>query len=191
MSKPVVIVFETQHIFREVGGDIAKLKISVAGLYDYATDSYKTFMEDEINKIFPYLESASQIIGFNIVHFDLPVLNPYYVGNLFDLSSLDLMHAVEEHLGHRVGLDDLLRETLGSKKEGHGLLAIDYYREGRFEKLKKYCLSDVRLTRELYEYGKENGKIYFKSASGRKEIPVSWDKNPAKNSKSVNLTLSL
>lgn len=189
MSKPVVIDFETQHVFREVGGDIAKLKISVAGIYDYTTDSYHVFMEDEINKIFPFLEGASQIIGFNSVHFDLPVLNPYYVGNLLDLPSLDLMHAVEKHLGHRVGLDDLLRETLGTKKEGHGLLAIEYYREGRFDELKKYCLSDVRLTKDLYEYGKDNGRIFFNTASGRKEIPVNWGQS--NNQTSVNLTLGI
>ncbi len=190
MSQPVVIDFETQHVFREVDGDISKLRISVAGLYDYATDKYYTFTEDEIQKIFPFFESASLIIGFNIIHFDLPVLNPYYVGDLLKLPTLDLMTAVEEGLGHRAGLDDLLRETLGTKKEGHGLLAVDYFREGKWDELKTYCLSDVRLTKDLYEYGKTHGKIYFKAVTGRKEIPVSWNTN-AKAAANVSLTLGI
>lgn len=191
MSYPVVIDFETQHIFREVGGDVSKLRISVAGLYDYATDTYHTIMEDQIKTIFPLLENASEIIGFNSVHFDLPVLNPYYVGDLLELPSLDLMHAVESHLGHRVSLDDLLKETLGTQKTGHGLLAVDYFHEGKIDELKKYCIADVRLTRELYEYGKEHGEIFFKSAGGRRRIPVDWKQKKKSNSQSVNLTLSI
>lgn len=191
MSYPVVIDFETQNIFRDVGGDIAKLKISVAGLYDYATDTYHAFMEDKIANIFPFLEKASKVIGFNIVHFDLPVLNPYYVGDLLQLPTLDLMHAVENHLGHRLSLDVLLKETLNVGKTGHGLLAVNYFREGKFDKLKKYCIDDVRLTKDLYEYGKENGKVFFNSSTGRQEIPVSWDDDKEKSEQNINLTLGL
>ncbi len=191
MSHPVVIDVETQHVFAEVGGDIRKLRISVAGLYDYATDQFHTFMEPELSELFKKLENASQVIGFNIVHFDLPALSPYYVGNLLNLPTLDLMHAVEDHLGHRLSLDDLLRETLGSHKEGHGLAAIDFFREGKINELTKYCLSDVRLTKELYEYGKKNGKIYFKSAYGRQEIPVVWNTNSTTTAQDFNLTLPL
>lgn len=191
MSQPVVIDFETQHVFREVGGDVAKLRISVAGLYDYATDTYHAIMEDEIKKIFPYLENASQIIGFNSVHFDLPVLNPYYVGNLLDLPSLDLMHAVEHHLGHRVSLDNLLKETLGTQKTGHGLQAVNFFHEGKIEELKDYCLADVRLTKELYEYGKKHREIYYRSTNGRGRIPVPWGDMVQKTKTNVNLTLGI
>ena len=80
MAQPVVLDLETQHTFREVSNDLRKLKISLAGLYDYATDQYLSFTEGELSKLFPYLENSSAIIGFNIVDFDLPVLAPYYVG---------------------------------------------------------------------------------------------------------------
>ena len=191
MSHPVVFDVETQHIFREVGGDVKKLRISVAGIYDYATDSFQTFMETELSGFFALLENASVIVGFNTNHFDLPVLSPYYVGNLMDLPGLDIMESVEHHLGHRLSLDDLVQETLGAKKEGHGLLAIDFFREGKIDELKTYCLSDVRLTRDLYEFGKKNREIFFKNNAGnRQSIPVSWE-NPASEAKNINLTLSL
>ena len=189
MAKPVVIDVETQNTFREVGGYTpAKLKISVAGLYDYATDKYWTFEEHELSQLFPLLENASTIIGFNIVDFDLPVISPYYVGQLSKFPTLDLLKFVETSLGFRIALDDLVKETLGAAKTGHGLLAIEYYRNGQLQKLKDYCLSDVRLTKELYEYGKKNGKVFYKGPSGRREIQIAWGQLQSPT-KSVNLTL--
>lgn len=186
--QPVVLDVETQHTFREVGGyDPEKLKISVAGLYDYATDTYQAYTEPELPQLFPILEKASVIIGFNQIDFDLPVLNPYYVGDLTKLPNLDLLKVVEKSLGFRISLDDLAKETLGAKKTGHGLLAIEYFRDGEIQKLKDYCLSDVRLTKELYEYGKKEGKVFYNTASGRRVIAVSWSDTVAFSE--VNLTL--
>lgn len=189
MSAPVVLDLETQFTFREVGGfNPKKLKVSLAGLYDYTEEKYFTFTENELPKLFPYLEKASFIIGFNIFDFDLPVLGPYYVGNLLNFTTCDLMTHVQKSLGFRLSLDDLAKETLQAKKNGHGLLAVEYFRNGEMDKLREYCLSDVRITRELYEYGKTNGKVYYKSAAGRQEIPVSWGETK-KNDAGVNLTL--
>ena len=44
------------------------------------------------------------------------------------------------------------------------------------EELKKYCLDDVRLTKNVYEYGCKEGKIYFTSSWDFKthEVPVNW-----------------
>lgn len=189
MAQPVVIDVETQLTFRDVGGyDPKKLKISVAGLYDYATDSYLSFTEPELPRLFPFLENASAIVGFNIIDFDLPALNPYYVGDLTKFRTIDLLKFVEKSLGFRISLDDLVRETLGAKKTGHGLLAIEYFKNGEWDKLKKYCLSDVQLTHDLYEYGKLHNKVFYNTASGRREIPVAW-KDIEEPSATVNLTL--
>ena len=190
MAAPVVIDVETQNSFRDVGGyEPGKLKISVAGMYDYETDKYSAFEERELPKLFPYLENASTIIGFNIVDFDLPVINPYYVGQLNKFPTLDLLKYVEKSLGFRIALDDLVRETLGAHKTGHGLLAIEYFRNGEMQKLKDYCLSDVRLTKELYEYGKKHGKVFYKGPAGRQEIQIAWNEIPRAVSSGVNLTL--
>jgi len=189
MMQPVVIDVETQFSFREVGGFIpSKLKISVAGIYDYASDKYMAFTERELSEYFKYLENASLIIGFNHISFDLPVLSPYYLGDLSKFPTLDLLTYVEKNIGFRLSLDDLIRETLGEKKTGHGLMAIEYFRANEMEKLKKYCLSDVELTKKLFEYGQKNGAIYYKNASGRQKIPVDW-KNQNVKSSQINLTM--
>lgn len=189
MTYPVIVDVETQKTFREIGGyHPEKLKISVAGLYDYASDKYVAFTEPELPQLFRYLENASVIIGFNIIDFDLPALNPYYVGKLLQFKTLDLLKSIEMGLGHRVSLDDLVRETLKVAKTGHGLLAIEYFRTGQMEKLKEYCLSDVKLTKELYEYGKQHGRVFYKTATGRREIPVTWTTSGSAPT-NVNLTL--
>lgn len=189
MAQPVVLDVETQKTFREVGGfEPKKLKISVAGAYDYTTDTYKAYEEHELPQLFQLLEKASTIIGFNIVDFDLPALSPYYVGDLRRFPTLDLLVDIETSLGHRLALDDLVKETLAVAKTGHGLLAIEYFRSGQMQKLKDYCLSDVRLTKELYEYGKKHGKVFYKAVSGRREIVVPWT-NAAASKSTVNLTL--
>ncbi|MCL4338695.1 ribonuclease H-like domain-containing protein [Patescibacteria group bacterium] len=188
LIKPVVLDLETQFTFQEVGYDPKKLKVSVVGLYDYATDKYEAYKEESFPQLFSVLEHASEIIGFNIDKFDLPVLSPYYVGNISQFATLDLLSEVERSLGFRVALDDLARSTLGEKKNGHGFMAIDFFRNGEWDKLIKYCLHDVEITKALYEYGKKEGKVYFQSVGGKRGIPVSF--SARKNSQST-VSLSL
>ncbi len=172
MNAPIVLDLETQNTFQEVSFDYRKLKVSVVGIYDYGKDKYEIYRENELGKLFTLLEHTPLIIGFNINKFDLPVLSPYYVGNIAQFHTLDILEEVEKSLGFRVALDDLVRATLGAKKTGHGFLAIDYFRNGEWEKLEKYCLDDVRYTRELYEFGKKEGKFYFQTHKGKQEIKV-------------------
>ncbi|OGG15161.1 hypothetical protein A2773_04705 [Candidatus Gottesmanbacteria bacterium RIFCSPHIGHO2_01_FULL_39_10] len=188
--KPIVLDIETQNLFTEVGYDHKKLKVSVVGIYDYATGTYETYLEKDLGLLFKKLEHTSQIIGFNINKFDLPVLSPYYIGDLSKIPTLDLLDQVHKILGFRLALDDLARATLGVKKSGHGLLAIDLYRNNKIDELCQYCLSDVKITKELYEYGLKEKKLYFQDTHGKREIPVSWDIPKASNS-SLELTLPI
>lgn len=174
MSHPIVLDIETQHSFQEVGNNLAKLKVSVVGIYDYSCDKYETYLERQLPALFTRLEKASYLIGFNINKFDLPVMAPYYLGTISQFTTLDILEEVEKELGFRVALDDLARATLGVKKSGHGFLAINYYKNGQWDKLKNYCLDDVKITRELFEYGLKNGKVSFNSAYGLREIKVKF-----------------
>ncbi len=190
MVKPVVFDIETQNSFQDVGKyDPALLKISVVGVYDYSTDRYAVFEEKELVKLWPILENASELIGFNINHFDLPVLKQYYLGDIAQFKTLDLLVDVEKALGYRLSLDDLVRETLNVTKTGYGLLAIQYFQEGKMQELKDYCVKDVELTKKLYEYGRDHGEIFFKSyAGGRQAVKVNWGEKRT-NKTQVNLTM--
>ncbi|TSC66962.1 MAG: DEAD/DEAH box helicase domain-containing protein [Parcubacteria group bacterium Gr01-1014_66] len=175
----LVIDVETKYSFAEVGGEqhIHKLGISVAGVYSYATDTFSAFEEHELSKLEKMLQRSAHMIGFNINHFDIPVMQAYIPASVFShVAVTDLFTDAVAFLGHRVGLDALSRATLGVKKSGHGLEALRWFREGRIEEVKRYCLDDVRITRDLYEYGKEKGHVLFESFADHKvhSIPVPW-----------------
>jgi len=188
MIHPLIIDVETQHSFQEVKHDLSRLKVSLVGTYDYQTGLYKAFREQELAGLFRLMEHASEIIGFNLNKFDLPVLAPYYLGNIRQFETVDLLELVYQSLGFRLALNDLAKATLGVKKSGHGFMAINYFRIGDWQNLESYCLDDVKITKELYEYAKANSKLLFQSAYGMKEIQI---KLKSKNKKETAVSLSL
>ncbi len=174
--KKIVLDLETQKLFEEVGGRGKNhlLRVSVCGVYDYSTDKFSTYGENEMTQLAEVLQSADQIIGFNIKDFDFEVLRPYLNFDIHALPFLDIIHDVQNHLGHRIGLDAIAQATLGHGKSGNGREAILYWRNGRLDLLKKYCLDDVKITRDVYQYGMNNNKILYKDFFAIKEIPVAW-----------------
>ena len=177
MNNEVVFDIETKQSFQEVGGKqyMERLGVSVVGTYSYATEEFKCFTESEFPELEQLLADATRIIGFNSKHFDVPVLQPHVSINLKEIMHLDLMEDVEKHLGFRVSLDNLAGTSLGVKKSGYGMEAIQWWREGNVEAIKKYCLDDVRITRDLYEFGKKNGNVLCESrTAGRLAVPVAW-----------------
>lgn len=190
MANEVVLDIETQQSFgqaREVSG--GRLSVSLVGIYRYETDTYETFLESELPKLWPILEHAERLIGFNTHGFDFPILEHYYPGTFKSFSSLDIMAELERALGHRVSLDNVARGTIGHTKISDGLQAIRLWHEGRLEELKEYCLNDVKLTRRVYEYGRDNRILKYESRIGTGEAAVDFSL-PEKN-KQVNLTLPL
>ncbi|MDO8522928.1 MAG: ribonuclease H-like domain-containing protein [bacterium] len=184
MAYDVVFDIETKKSFDEVGGKdhFDKLGISVVGAHTSVDDKYYAFEEHEIPEFEKMIKGARCVIGFNIHHFDLPVLQPYVGWSLKTLNTLDLMDDVEKGAGFRISLDNLSDITLGARKSGDGMQALRWYKEGKIEEIKKYCLKDVELTKKLFEYGKKNGHVLFysKHTGGRVAIPVGWSKMEAK-----------
>lgn len=173
----LVMDLETQKSFKEVGKvNLHKLKVSVAGVYDYLTGEYRAYEEREIMAVDKRLQDVGLLIGFNIRRFDLPVLAPYLFRPIDQIPVLDLLDAVEKERGHRASLDSIAGPTLKQHKTGHGAEALVMFKENRMDELKKYCLDDVRLTKDVYEFGCREGKILFTSSWDYKtyEIPVRW-----------------
>jgi DEAD/DEAH box helicase domain-containing protein len=172
---PVVIDLETKHTFREYD-DPKKLGVTVIAVFNYKNNQQNIFTEKELNNLFPILENCSYIIGFNINNFDLPVLQAYYPGNINYFKTFDILDDIKNILGKRLSLNDVVKATLDKKKTGHGLQAIDFYKKGKWEELKKYCLDDVMLTKELFDFGVNNKKISYLNENGKIDIAVDWGK---------------
>ena len=68
--------------------------------------------------------------------------------------------------------------TLGAAKLGSGLDALEYYRAGDWDRLERYCLEDVKLTRDLYEYARKYGQLFFQKGPRRAPVPMSFAVSP-------------
>lgn len=173
----IVYDLETQHTFAEVGGDhYDKLRISYAGVYSYSQDKFFGFFERDLAKLEVILQKEQPtIIGFNSIAFDNKVIEPYFRNlDISSLPQIDILAEIYSTLGFRMKLESVAQATLGTGKSGTGLDAIRYFREGNFEALAKYCLDDVRVTRDVYEYGKNHGFILYTAAGEVRRMPVSW-----------------
>lgn len=172
--KKIVLDLETQKSFQDVGGRGKNhlLKVSMACIYDYSTDRYSSFEEHELPKLAPILQTADLIIGYNIKDFDFEVIQPYLNFRIADVPYLDLLMEIEKVLQHRIKLDLVAQGTLGNGKSGSGLEAILYYNNGRMDLLKKYCLDDVKITKQIYDYALKNQKVLYKDFFKTKEIPL-------------------
>lgn len=182
MSTPTqpIVVFdvETKKSFEEVGGfeNLEQLGISYVGVYSTSQDKLFGFWEDDLEKLETILIAEKPLlIGFNSLHFDVPVLQPYFKRlDLLTLPHVDILKDVEKVLGHRLKLDSIAQSTLFEGKSGSGLDAIRWYREGNFDQLAQYCLDDVRVTRDIYEFGKRHGHVFYTGGGEKKPIPVQW-----------------
>ncbi len=168
----VILDVETKQSFDDVGGYFPeKLGISFVGLCLRENGDKKgqflSFFEKDLKKLFPLLERADVVIGFNLDNFDMPTLIPYYQADIKKIPTLDLLTRIKDSVGHRIALDAVAQETLGSGKIGDGLDAIRYYQIGDLKALEKYCLEDVKVTRDVYDYGLRNGEVKFRNKWNR------------------------
>jgi DEAD/DEAH box helicase domain-containing protein len=169
----VVFDLETQNAFFDTEArDVLSLDISVASFYDSGTDEYLTIVVDELERAWPVIERAEVLVGYNSNHFDIPLLNKYYPGDLSNIKSVDLLEDIKNSLGRRIRLDSVAEATVGKKKSGNGLQALRWWREGKIDQIKKYCEQDVKVTKEVFEYALKNGKILFKDKGKVKEVPI-------------------
>src|SRR3989344_8889735 len=175
--KKVVFDIETKNFFPYLGkADPAKLDISIVCTYDSETDSYDSFLEGDFPRLWPILEKTDVLIGYNSEHFDIPILNRYYPGDLTQIKSLDLFKEVRETLGRRLPLGALAEATLGKKKLGGGADAMRWWNEGNIERLREYCIEDVQITKELYDFALANKNLRFRDKGEVKTIPLDTSK---------------
>lgn len=152
--------------------DVNEQELIVVAIHDSETGEYTSFSREELPQLWPIIEQADVLIGFNSNSFDIPLLNRYYPGDLTSIPSLDLLVEVQKALGRRIRLQSLAEATLGRGKSGDGLKAGEWWREGKHDLVRKYCIEDVRITRELYDYALKNGKLKYKDLREKRDLKI-------------------
>lgn len=153
-------------------GDLSQLELALVGIHDSSTGEFSSFVKEELPKLWPILEDADALVGYNSDSFDIPLLNRYYPGDLSKIRSVDLMVEVQKVLGRRLKLQSIAEGTLGRGKKGSGLDSVEWWQQGLVEKVREYCIEDVRLTREIYDYALTNGLIKYKDLRDIREVKL-------------------
>ena len=169
---------ESQHLFQEVGGraHIDRLRLSCGVTYSSVRADFTVYWEKDVRALLAELQAADQVIGFNLIGFDYKVLQPYGPAfNFGSLRTLDMLQEIYRTLGFRLSLDAIAEATLGAAKLADGVQAVEWFRAGQLEDLAAYCKQDVAITRQIYEFGRDNGYVHYSSKLGSKlKLTVNW-----------------
>lgn len=185
VSGPRVQYFdlETQKSADEVGGwgNIHKMGLAVGVIWDSLDREFFTYEEKDALQLVEKLRTADLVVGFNVIGFDYTVLQPYSDFDLQEINTFDMLIDVKKNLGFRLSLNHLAQHTLNAEKSADGLVSLQWYKEGKINKIIQYCRQDVEITRDLYLFGEKNGFVRYQSRSGNPlELKVDW--------KTANLT---
>ena len=99
---------------------------------------------------------------------------------------------MERGLGLGIKVDSVAHATLGMGKSGDGLQAVEFWKKGDIDNLRKYCLQDVRITRDIYEYALAQQNVSFIDRLGQKQLIPLPIVPPQQDQKTeINLSLGL
>ncbi|HAX47144.1 MAG TPA: DEAD/DEAH box helicase [Nitrospina sp.] len=169
---------ETQKSAADVGGwgNTHLMKLAVGVVWDSLEQKHFSYLESEADQLVAKLRTADLVVGFNVIGFDYPVLQPYARDfDLQEITTFDMLVDVKRLLNHRLSLDHLAQNTLNAQKSADGLVSLQWYKEGKIDKIVEYCKQDVEITRDLFLYGESNDHVIYKTRSGTvKELKVDW-----------------
>ena len=53
--------------------------------------------------------------------------------------------------------------------------ALHWWKEGKIMEIAEYCCFDVKITKELHEYGRTRGEVFYLDPFGQKRsVKVKW-----------------
>lgn len=169
---------ETQKTFDEVGGrrNVGRLGLSIGVTYSTADEDYHVYTEADVDTLVRDLSQADLVVGFNVLRFDYTVLRAYSDYPFDQIPTVDMLDHIHRALGFRVSLDSLASATLNAQKSADGLAAVRWYKSGQIDKIVEYCRQDVKVTKELYEFGKKNGYVQFQDRRSYRlrKVSVRW-----------------
>ncbi len=186
---------ETQKSAAEVGGwgNTHLMRLAVGVIYDSIEKKYIRYFEDEAYALVDKLLSADLVVGFNHIQFDYGVLRGYTSVDLAKKTkSFDILVDVHKRLGKRISLNNIAGPTLNTSKTADGLQSLIWWAEGKHDLVADYCESDVKITKDVFEYGVLNKWLLYKLKNGEPaKLPLDWNlegiiKTAAKNANPLN-----
>jgi hypothetical protein len=137
---------------------LAAIRFGLAVTYDTGNGVWNHWFAGDLAGLWEQLAGAEQVIGWNIVSFDLPVIgaNLARSGRIIQTGSLpccDLFDLIRRDTGRWYKLDVVAEANLGRRKLSHGQQAVEWLRAGDAESLRlaaEYCQEDVQIVMDLH-----------------------------------------
>ena len=182
MFDPVVVATsspegDTINTNAEVNSDMMENTTTVKSLHPQTLGDD---LMDMVNK-------GYNIVGHNIKMFDLPILRDaldcWAAGDLLskkvsliDTSFLIKQAAQRQNSAVALSLNELCRHTLKKTKILTSNDAPVLWKQGKYDLVSLYCLEDARLSRALWEHGKNEGvvKSRCRATGDIIEVEVEW-----------------
>ncbi|MBX7150511.1 ribonuclease H-like domain-containing protein [bacterium] len=164
---------ETQKRADEVGGweHADKMLISIAITYS-KDDDFKVWHEKDIPEMIRYMNKHDMVVSFNGDNFDSKVLSHYGDVSVMQKKSFDVAQYLSERLKHRIRLEAVATATLNSGKSADGLLALQWWKEGKIDLIIDYCKQDVKVLKEIVEYGQAHQHVKYNDTQNNTTISV-------------------
>ncbi len=173
----LVVDIETKTLVDAVGGwkNFKQLEVSVACAYDSKTQTFSSYTEDQLGKLVELCKERL-LVGYNLVGFDLPILEKYGLPPINELDVFDIMLDIHNVSGWKfVKLEKIAQATLGTGKSADGLMAVEWWKQGLVDKIIEYCLKDVEVTRDVFLHGLNQGYIeIMKADESKARFNVNW-----------------
>jgi len=174
----IYLDLETLRSAESVGGwdKLDKLGVAVAVTYSPGLHQLGIFTEDNLGEMTTALQEADVVVGYNLINFDLKVLQGYKELNISNLHVCDLMLEVEKALGHRLSLCNLRAATLGHTPQFDGLEMTKLWENGEKEKVIECCCNDVLAMHALHQHGITRGEVLYYAGPDQEltTLKVNW-----------------
>jgi DEAD/DEAH box helicase domain-containing protein len=178
---PIVLDVETQYLSDEVPGgwgSVDKFRIAMVVTWDQP-NGIRVWFEEDVPRLLHELENFDPVVTFNGEGFDFKVLSAYGPVDSLYKKSMDMLAKLSRQLGFRIKLETLAQATLGRGKSGSGTDCVGWWRSGDpvlRQKAVDYCKMDVELTRDIYQFAKQNAYLLIDDVrqSMRRRVDVVW-----------------
>ena len=149
-------------VYAKDWNDFQGMGISVVGTYSYVSDKFDHFTEESLSELQKLIDSHDLIVGFNIINFDLKLLEALGVQipreKVYDIY-LELKRAADAGKYEKgFNLKNIALVNNVSQKSGHGADAPEMWQQGKEKEVVEYCLQDVLVTKEILDLVME-GKL--------------------------------
>lgn len=192
----IIFDIETEKLFSDLDNfDPQALGVSIVCLYKrkFDTTSRKEiegenlyFWKNDLDTMWPVFANTDRVIGFNSIDFDNQVI--FGLCDDYDFRKLkhfDILAKVKDVLGFRVSLDSIAVASLDKPKSDSGVMAVEYWKSQKpedLEKLKKYCLMDVEITKDVYDFGLKNKFLKYKDKWNTiRQVEIDFDYEDSQN----------